>query len=88
MMNSLVYRIIGFGENENGFFNQPVFASTKEKALNLYDEFYRNPEIQGAVMIESQHENWRVVYEFGVKDVEVVCSPLFTFSVVKSLSIV
>lgn len=87
-MSEFVYRIIGFGENEHGFFNQPVFASTKEKALQLYDEFYRNPEIQGAVMIESQHEDWSVVYEFGVKDVEVVCSPLFTFSVVKSLSIV
>ena len=83
-MNQTVYRVIGFGENENGFFNEPVFASTKEKAFNLYDEFYRNPEIQGAVLIESQHEDWRVIYEFGVKDVEVVCGPLFTFSVVKS----
>lgn len=77
------YRIIGFGENEYGFFNRPIFSSNKQEAIEIYDELYAEPEIDGAVMIESLHEDWQVIYEFGTEDVEVVFTPVGTFKVVK-----
>ena len=66
------YRIIAFGENEHGFFNNPVFYWQHAAAVAAWDEFYRDPEYSGAVMIETRHELWEVIKQFGTKNVSVV----------------
>lgn len=69
------YRVIGFGTNTYGFFNQFAWCSTVGYALGFYQAHIVDPEMQGAVVIKVQHEDWEVVEEFGTEGVEVVYGP-------------
>jgi len=84
-MTKTTYRIIGYGEANYGFFNQFNFASTYESALKDYDRLLKDPEMDGAVVIEVNHEDWRVLDEFkSCYNVSVVYSALGTFKVKKT----
>lgn len=84
-MNKTTYRIIGYGEADYGFFNQFNFASTYASALNDYDRLIKDPEMDGAVLIEVQHETWRVLEEFNSGyAVSVVCRHFGGFKVEKA----
>ena len=83
------YRIIGYGHANYGFFNQLNFASTYASALNDYDRLIKDPEMDGAVLIEVQHETWRVLEEFNSGyAVSVAYGPLGNFKVSKSPKLV
>ena len=41
------YRIIGFGHNDHGFFNQFRFSSNEHEALLDYSELVEDPEMDG-----------------------------------------
>lgn len=83
------YRIIGYGETANGFFNQPNFASTYLSAMSTYQNLIADPEMDGAVIIEVAHEEWRVIEEFNSSyNISVVYSALGTFRVEKAPSYV
>ena len=79
------YRIIGYGHANYGFFNQFNFASTYMSAMNDYQNLIADPEMDGAVLIEVNHEDWRVVEEFDSGyAVSVVYGPLGNFKVEKT----
>lgn len=78
------YRIIGFGHNEHGFFNQFVFRSDLSSARIAYSHFWQDPEMDGAVMIEVNHEDWQVLHEFNTIGYSVEYGPCGTFKVVKA----
>lgn len=88
MSNSTLYKIIGFAENTNGFFNEPHFSRNFHEALLIYSELVENEEMDGAVLIECQHEEWKVIMEFGTYPYSVECSALFTHKVTKSPDLV
>ena len=75
------YRIIGFGEANYGFFNQFNFASTYKGAMNDYQNLIADPEMDGAVLIKVDHEEWSVIEEFGTEGKSIECGPLGTFKV-------
>jgi hypothetical protein len=79
------YRIIGYGHANHGFFNQFNFASTYASALNDYDRLLQDPEMDGAVVVEVNHEDWRVLDEFNSGyAVSVAYGPLGNFKVEKT----
>lgn len=80
-MTEVTYRVIGFGETNYGFFNQPRFLLTIGEARKVYQEFVADPFIDGAVLIEVRHEDWRVIEEFGTEGVSIVYGPLGNFKV-------
>jgi len=82
------YRVIGFGANEHGFFNQFAFCSTIGYSVGIYNAHLQDPEMDGAVLIRVNHEDWEVIQEFGTEDVSVVYGPLGTFKVERSPSLV
>jgi hypothetical protein len=75
-MTETNYRVIGFGNNEHGFFNQFSFTSTVGYAYGFYQAHIADPEMDGAVIIKVQHEDWEVVEQFGTEGVEVVYGPV------------
>jgi hypothetical protein len=75
-MTETTYKVIGFGTNEFGFFNQFGWCSTIGYAQGIFNAHNEDPEMQGAVVIKVQHEDWEVVEEFGTEGVEVVCGPV------------
>ena len=75
------FRIIGFGTNKHGFFNNFAFRSNAQAARVAYAGYYQDVEFDGAVVIEVCHESWKVIHEFGTKDVRVVCGPVGNFKV-------
>jgi hypothetical protein len=75
------YRVIGFGEYEHGFFNQPAFCSTIGYAQGFFNGHKNDPEMDGAVLIRVDHEDWKVIDEFGTENVSVVYGPLGNFKV-------
>jgi len=79
--NQTTFRIIGFGTNEHGFFNQFNYSSNTHEALLIYSELAEDPEMDGAVLVEVQHESWRVTREFGTEDMSVVYGPVGNFKV-------
>ena len=83
-MIETTYRIIGFGDNEHGFFNQFAFSSSVGYAYGIYQAHIADPEMDGAVLIEVNHEDWRVIEEFGTEGVSVVYGPLGNFKVEKA----
>ncbi len=80
-MAKTVYRVIGFGTTEHGFFNQKAVFTNLKDACAEYDSLLHNEEMSGVVMIKSQHETWQVILEYGTENVSICCGPLFTFSV-------
>jgi hypothetical protein len=84
------YRIIGYGESDYyGFFNQFNFASTYESAMVDFRNLLANPEMDGAVLIEVNHEDWAILEEFDSGyPVSVVFTEVGTFRVDKSPELV
>lgn len=87
-MSNTNYRIIGYGHANHGFFNQFAFSSTLGYAYGIYSAHIADPEMDGAVLIEVQHETWKVIEEFGDYPVSVVYGPLGNFKVEKSPQLV
>ena len=81
------YRVIGFGNNEHGFFNQFAWSSTIGYALGFYQAHIADPEMQGAVVIKVQHEDWEVVEQFGTENVEVVYGPVGNHKVMQLVGV-
>ena len=75
------YRVIGFSTDEHGFFNLPRYCGEHYSALAVYRDFYNDPEVDGCVLIEVQHETWRVIEEFGTEGKSVIYGPLGNFRV-------
>jgi len=75
------YRVIGFGTNERGFFNQFAFCGSIGYACGFYDGHLQDPEMDGAVVIRVNHETWEVILEFGTEDMAVVYGPVGNFKV-------
>jgi hypothetical protein len=82
------FRIIGFGTNEHGFFNQFNYSSNTHEALLIYSELAEDPEMDGAVLVEVQHESWRVTREFGTEGYCVVYGPVGNYKVEKAPQLV
>jgi hypothetical protein len=82
------YRVIGFGQNEHGFFNEFAFCSTIGYACGIYDAHLQNFEMDGAVIIRVRHEEWEVIQEFSQYPTSIVYGPLGTFKVEKSPELV
>jgi hypothetical protein len=82
------YRVIGFGENEHGFFNQFAFTSTIGYACGIYNAHLQDPEMDGAVIIRVRHEDWEVIQEFGEYPVSVVMGPVGNLKVEKAPDLV
>lgn len=85
-MPQTTYRVIGFGKNEHGFFNQFAFCSSIGYACGIYDSHLQDPEMDGAVIIRVNHEDWEVIQEFCSENYpySVVYGPLGTLKVVQS----
>ena len=66
------YKVIGFGKNEFGFFNQLAYTSSPGYAQGFYEAHIADCEMDGAVLIKVQHEEWEVIEEFGTEGVTVV----------------
>ena len=86
--NQTTFRIIGFGTNEHGFFNQFHFRSDYMAAMNEYQNLVADYEIDGAVLLEVDHESWRVIEEFGTDGYCVVYGPVGNYKVEKAPQIV
>ena len=86
MSNQTLYKIIGFGTNDHGFFNQFACGSNIGYACGVYNDHLHNPEMDGAVIIRCNHEEWEVIQEFCSESYEysIECSPLFTHKVLRS----
>lgn len=82
------YRVIGFGVNEHGFFNQKAFTSSIGYACGFMMAHKQDSEITGAVLIKVEHESWRVIDEFGTENVSIVYGPCGTFNVTQSPALV
>jgi len=78
------YRVIAFGGNEYGWFNQPRWLLSYDTALEVYKEFEADPVFDGAVLIKVQHESWQVIKEFGTEGMSVEYGPLGNFKVKKA----
>ena len=76
------YKVIGFGTNEHGFFNQLSHTSTVGYAYGFYQAHIVDPEMTGAVIIKVDHETWEVIEEFGTEGVSVVAGPWLDYKVV------
>lgn len=87
---STKYTVIGFGRTENGFFNEKSFASTIGHASDFYTAHLQDPEMDGAVIIKVNHEDWEVIQEFNSEHygISVVYGPLGTFKVEKAPDLV
>lgn len=82
------YRVIGFGNNEHGLFNQPSFCSNIDDACDIYDKHLHDPEMDGAVVIRVKHETWEVIDEFGTEGYSVIYNALGVFKVGKTPKLV
>ncbi len=82
------YRVIGFGENEHGFFNQFAFTSSIGYATGIYNAHLQDPEMDGAVIIRVEHESWEVIQEFSAYPTEIVYSALGKITVERAKQLV
>ena len=87
-MPNYTYRIIGFGNNEHGLFNQFHWGHTISSASETYSELLHDPEMDGVVMIRVNHESWEVILECGTEGYTVEYGPLGNFKVTKTPSLV
>ena len=83
-----LYKVIGFGENEFGFFNQKAVSSNIGYASGIYSGMINDPDYMGAVIIKQEHETWQVILEFGTENMSIGCSNFMDFTVKKAPEIV
>jgi hypothetical protein len=90
MTSKTTYRVIGFGQSEHGFFNEPAFCSTIGYACGIYNAHLQDPEMDGAVLIRVNHEDWEVIQEFNREfyPISIEYSPLGVLKVKKSPELV
>lgn len=58
------YRVIVFGHNEHGFWNEPHVFSTFTKAFECFQEAQSQDDATGAFLIIQQHESWFIADSF------------------------
>lgn len=87
-MSNFTYRIIGFGENQHGFFNQFHWGHDISSASQSYSELIQDPEMDGVVLIRVNHESWEVILEHKTYPISVEYGPLGNFKVTKSPELV
>ena len=70
------YRVIAFGEDENGFWNEPTFHSKLQDACEYYGKVVNSnsPDFLGVVLVEVNHEDFRVLNRVGSTSYEVTYS--------------
>jgi len=83
-----LYKVIGFGENEFGFFNQKAVSSTIGYASGIYSGMINDPDYMGAVIIKQEYETWQVILEFGTEGMSIGCDNFMGFSVKKAPELV
>lgn len=83
-----LYKVIGFGENEHGFFNQKAVSSSVGYASGIFRGMITDPDYIGAVIIKQEHESWEVILEFGTEDMLIECSSFMSFSVKRATVLV
>ena len=64
---SMNYRVVVYGGNEYGFWNEPTFHSELNDAVKHYaDVVFDQPEgFLGVVLVEVDHEDFRVINRVG-----------------------
>jgi hypothetical protein len=87
-MSNYTYRIIGFGENQHGFFNQFHWGHNISSASETYSDLLHDPEMDGVVMIRVDHETWEVILEYKNYPIGVEYGPLGNFKVTKAQELV
>jgi hypothetical protein len=88
MTTKTTYRVIGFGTNEHGFFNEYAHCGTIGYACGFYNGHLQDPEMDGVVLIRVNHEDWEVIQEFGTIPYSVVCGPGGNLKVEKAVDMV
>jgi len=83
-----LYKVIGFGENEYGFFNQKAVSSTIGYACGIYNSMIWDDDYIGAVIIKQYDESWQVIFESGTEGMSIECNNFMSFSVSKSPDLV
>lgn len=75
------YRVISFGSNGYGFWNEPTFHSKFQDACERFATMAncQNPEFLGAVLVEVNHEDFKVLHRVGPDCYEVT----YNFGVVR-----
>lgn len=75
------YRVVYFGNTEYGFWNNPRFFSELNDAL----AFYQDESIiaDGCVLIQCNHEDWKIIREWSCYDYEVYLGTVNNFRVRK-----
>lgn len=70
------YRVIAFGSDGNGFWNQPTFHSKLQDACEYYGKVVSSnlPNCLGVVLVEINHEDFRVLNRVGSNSYEVTYS--------------
>ena len=68
------YRVIAFGSNGYGFWNEPTFHSKLQDASDYFAKVVnsKDPEFVGAVLVEVNHEDFKVLDRVGPDCYEVI----------------
>ena len=82
------YRLIAFGYADYGFFNRTFYKAKREWAYNCYQNCLADPDFDGVVLIEINHEDWRVIEEYGTEGYSIGCGPHGNFTVSKAPELV
>jgi len=85
---SVLYKVIGFGNNEHGFFNEKSVSSNINFAYGFYQAHVADANCTGAVIIKQDHESWQIVEEFGTENMSITCGNFMSFSVSKAPKLV
>jgi hypothetical protein len=83
-----LYKVIGFGDSEHGFFNEKSVTSSIHYAYGFYQAHITDINCTGAVIIAQDHECWEIVEEFGTEGMSIECGNFMSFSVSKSPALV
>lgn len=57
------YKLIVIGENEYGFWNEPLICVSLDRAYHLGNHACQSEEVYGYVIVKVEHETWTVVSE-------------------------
>ena len=75
------YRVISFGSDGNGFWNEPTFHSKLKDASEYFAKVVKSQDLEflGAVLVEVNHEDFKVLNRVGPDCYEVT----YNFGVVR-----
>ena len=82
------YRVISFGDSDNGRWTSPRYFSDELSARLFFEEIKYDPEVVGVYLVRVRTQDWTVLSEYNTQGMSIGMTPQGGITVTKAPQLV